>query len=65
MNVHTANLFAHATCVYLTHVASAIRLFDLPNVQLPGVVVIIADTDASIVGHHLRMQGQNRLILSF
>lgn len=57
MNIHTANLFAHATCVYLTHVATAIRLFDLPDVQLPGVVVIIANTDPAIMGYNLRMKG--------
>lgn len=63
VHVDAADLLLHDAGVDLTHVAAAVGLLHLPNVQVPRALVVVRHGDAGIVRHHLGVQRQNGLVL--
>jgi len=63
VHVDAADLLLHHAGVDLTHVAAAVRLFHLPDVQIPRALVVLRHRDARVVRHHLGVKRQDGLVL--
>ncbi|KAJ8883687.1 hypothetical protein PR048_015541 [Dryococelus australis] len=57
------DLLLHDVGVDLAHVAAAVRLLHLADVQPPRVVQVVRDCDARVVRDHLAVEREDRLVL--
>ncbi len=62
-DVDASDLFLHLLGVELAHVAAAVALLHLPDLQLPDAVLLVVHVDARVVRDHALVQRQDRLVL--
>ena len=55
------DLADHGLRVDLAHVVAAVVALHVLDVQLPGVVAVVGDGHAGVVGHHVVVDRQDRL----
>ena len=55
------DLADHGLRVDLTHVVAAVVALHVLDVQLPGVVAVVGDGHAGVVGHHVVVDREDRL----
>lgn len=61
-HVDASLLNFHHAGVDLAHVASAIRLLQLSDPELPSAKVVVGDAHAWIVRYHARVQAEDGLV---
>lgn len=61
VDLDASHLVLHDGRVDLTHVAAAVALLHLADVQVPSAVLVVGERDPGVVGHDAVLQGQDGL----
>lgn len=59
--INILHLASHWVCVDLAHICSGVVFLYVGDVELPGVVAVVGDREAWILGHHMSVDGQDGL----
>lgn len=49
--------------IFIVHVSTLVRLFDVRDVQVPRVVVIVRNAHARVARYHVVLHGEERRLL--